>query len=164
MTPDAQPPSVLFVDPHPDNREMYAEFFRHSGFVTMTADNAADALAHAPEVDVIVTGILLNGGTDGVELVQRLRRDERTKQIPVIVLTACVWKPERERAEAARCDVFLPKPCLPDHLLAEVRQLLALSRILRKRRATASAKIGRLRQRSAELIERSRAIERRRRK
>ena len=84
--------------------------------------------------------------------------------LSIIVLTACVWKPERERAEAARCDVFLPKPCLPDHLLAEVRHLLALSRILRKRRATASAKMGRLRQRSAELIERSRAIERRRRK
>ena len=107
---------------------MYAEFFRYSGFAAMTVDNAADALAHAPDV-----------------------------------LTASVWKPQRERAEAARCDVFLPKPCLPDHLLAEVRRLLAVSRVLRKRRATAVAKVDRLRAQSAELFERSRAVERKHR-
>jgi CheY-like chemotaxis protein len=55
---------------------------------------------------VIVTGILLATGTDGVELIVRLRRDERTSQAPIIVLTACAWNTERERAERGlRCVV-----------------------------------------------------------
>ena len=38
-------------------------------------------------------------GIDGHELIARLRNDERTNQTPIIVLTACAWNTERERAE-----------------------------------------------------------------
>jgi len=64
---------------------------------------------------------------DGIEFIARLKRHERTKRIPVIVVTACAWKSDCERAEEAGCDVFLSKPCLPDLLLREVRLLLAAS-------------------------------------
>ena len=50
----------------------------------------------------------------------------QTKAIPVIVLTACGWRSERDRARAAGCDVFLAKPCLPDLLVREIRRLLRL--------------------------------------
>ena len=65
---------------------------------------------------------------DGVELVSRLRHNDRTNFTPIVVLTACVWPKERARAEGAGCDVFLPKPCLPNDLLDEVRQLIAAAR------------------------------------
>ena len=116
---------VLLVQAEADSREIYAEFLRYQGFLPVPVSTARDGLRVAPEADVIVTGLLLPGDMDGIEFIARLKRDDRTKRIPVIVLTACAWKSDHERAEQAGCDVFLPKPCLPDDLLREVRRLLA---------------------------------------
>lgn len=103
---------------------MYSEFLRDHGFAVIGVSDAWDALTVAPKADVIVTGILLASSMDGVELIARLRHDERTNHTPIIVLTACAWKTERERAAHAGCDVFLSKPCLPSDLLRHVRRLL----------------------------------------
>ena len=80
------------------------------------------------EADIVVTGMNLDDPMDGVELVSRLRHHDCTRSTPIIVLTACVWPKERVRAEGAGCDVFLPKPCLPNDLLGEVQQLLTATR------------------------------------
>ena len=82
----------------------------------------------APEADIVVTGIILDDPMDGVELVSRLRHDDCTRSTPIVVVTACAWPKDRERAERAGCDVFLPKPCLPNDLLDGVRQLIAATR------------------------------------
>lgn len=103
---------------------MYAEYLHHSGFAAIAVSNVKAALTFAPEADIIVTGIVLDDTVDGVELVSRLRCDYGTMHKPIIVLTACAWRRERERAEHAGCDLFLSKPCLPDALLREVRLLL----------------------------------------
>ena len=120
---------VLLVQPERDDREMYAEYFRHQGWRAISASAVHDALRLAPTADVIVTGILLPGHMDGVEFISQLKADERRKSIPVIVLTTCAWNAERERAENAGCDAFLAKPCLPADLLRAVRRVLALRRV-----------------------------------
>jgi CheY-like chemotaxis protein len=122
-------PVVLLVQSDADSREMYTEFLRYEGLLPVPVSNARDGLTVARKADVIVTGLLLPGDIDGIEFIARLKRDERTKRIPLIVLTACAWKSDRDRAEQAGCDVFLAKPCLPDHLLREVRLLLAASKL-----------------------------------
>ena len=108
---------------------MYVEFLCDHGLAVIGVSDARDALTVAANADVIVTGILLASGMDGVELIARLRNDERTNHTPIIVLTACAWKTERERAAHAGCDVFLSKPCLPSDLLRHVRRWLAVSRL-----------------------------------
>jgi two-component system, cell cycle response regulator DivK len=118
---------VVLVQADADSREIYAECLRDQGLLPVPVSNARDGLMVAPKADVIVTGLLLPGDMDGIELIARLKRDERTKRIPVIVLTACAWNSDRERAEEAGCDVFLTKPCLPDDLLRDVRRMLAAS-------------------------------------
>lgn len=127
LTPDAA--VVLLVEPDADDRDMYREFLDHRGFAPVAIANASSALALAPKADVIVTDTLLPGSMGGIALVARLRSDERTKQLPIIVLTECAWQTERERAFAGGCDVFLPKPCLPDLLVSEIRRVLALHRV-----------------------------------
>jgi two-component system, cell cycle response regulator DivK len=130
VSPDA--PTVLLVDLPHDDRAMYAEYLRVCGAKPIEIDNTACALRGATAADVIVTGIRVNGPFDGVELVRRLRAREGTHDKPIIVLTACAFEPEQQRAQAAGCDVFLPKPCLPDRLVSEIRALL--TRRMRKRR------------------------------
>jgi DNA-binding response OmpR family regulator len=120
---------VVLAQPRDDGLDMYVEFLSYHRFAVIGVSDAWDALIAAPKADIIVTGILLAGSMDGVELVARLRRDQRTSRTPIIVLTACSWSSERERAEGAGCDVFLPAPCPPDDLLRHVRQLLAQSRL-----------------------------------
>ena len=118
-------PVVLLVQQlRDDGLEMYAEYLRHFGLAAIAVSNVEEALTFAPEADVIVTGIVLDDAVDGVELVSRLRGDDGTTHKPIIVLTACAFRRDRERAEHAGCDVFLSKPCLPDALLREVRLLL----------------------------------------
>ena len=118
-------PVVLLVQAsRDDSLEMYAEFLRYHGLAVIPVSAATDALMLAPQADIVVTGIRLDDPMNGVELVSRLRHDDCTRSTPIVVLTACAWPKERERAEDAGCDVFLPKPCLPDDLLGEVQHLL----------------------------------------
>jgi CheY-like chemotaxis protein len=111
-----------------DGLEMYSEFLRYHGLAVIPVSDTRDALIQAPQADIVVTGMNLDDPMDGVELVSRLRHDDCTRSTPIIVLTACAWPKDRARAEGAGCDVFLPKPCLPNDLLGEVRQLLAATR------------------------------------
>src|SRR4051812_11308831 len=133
-----RPRVVLLVQPDRDDRTMYTEFLRHAGLIVVSPDNATAALPLAPQADIIVTGILLSGGIDGIDFVARVRADDRTKDTPIIVLTACAWHTERGRAVAAGCDMFLTKPCLPDDLLREIR-LLTARRLRDVRRPNAKA-------------------------
>lgn len=115
---------VLLVQPRGDDRAMYAAFLRHEGFRALCPKRAMNALRLASRADVIVTGILLDDTINGIDLVARLRADAATQRKPIAVLTACAWTSERERAIAAGCDVFLPKPCLPEDLVREIRRLV----------------------------------------
>jgi len=128
-TPGGSAGVVLLIEPHADSREMYTEYLRTCGFVLVIAETTDDGLARAVEADIIVTGIRVPGVCDGVELVRRLRHADETRRTPIIVLTACVFNPDRQRALAAGCDAFLAKPCLPDRLLAEIRRALMLRRL-----------------------------------
>ena len=68
----------------------------------------------------------------GLDLVRRLRGDARTSAIGIVVLTGHTASSVREQANAAGCDRFIVKPCLPDALAFEIGEVLAD----RARRAT----------------------------
>jgi twitching motility two-component system response regulator PilH len=126
---------ILLADADCDSREMYTEFFRFHGFHVVSVPNSRDALALAPRVDAIVTETLLPGDLDGFGLIARLKRDESTTGIPLIVVSSCAWDTDRERAQRSGCDLFLSKPCLPHDLMRAVCRLLA-----RRRAATVALK------------------------
>ncbi len=128
-------PTVMLVGSVQDDHEMYGAYLRGAAFAVIEVDHIAEALACATAVDVVVTDIRVRGFSDGLGLVRQLRRDNATKGIPIIVLTACAFESDRQAAERAGCDGFLAKPCLPDALLTEIRRVLArrLSRRLPSR-------------------------------
>lgn len=122
-------PVVLMVDDHVDSLEIYEILLRTTGFTPLTARTAEDAFAQAcaGRPEVVVADVTLPGAS-GVELVRRLRADARTRDAGVIVLTGHGAEQMRREAEAAGCDRFLLKPCLPDVLTSGIRELVDLHR------------------------------------
>ena len=126
-TPGANPsPVVLVVDDHEDTRQMSLLVLKSQGFTAVAADGGdvgfVDACERRP--DVIVTDLAMPDG-DGWELMQRLSADPRTKDIPVVMLTACATETVRQRARAEGVAAFFFKPCAPDVLADELRRLIA---------------------------------------
>ena len=119
------PVVLLVLQSRDDAREMYAEYLRYHSLMPIAVSTAGEARRRARQADVVVTGIMLDGYPDGIELVSGLRGDDSTRHLPIIVLTSCASAKDRVRAARAGCEVFLPKPCLPDDLLREIRSLLA---------------------------------------
>jgi two-component system cell cycle response regulator DivK len=122
-------PLVLVVDDFADNRDMYARFLEFSGFKTMQAANGQEALdkAFATRPDLVVMDLSLPG-LDGWEATRLLKRDPRTKGVPVVAVTGHALSGSGDRAREAGCDSYLAKPCLPADLVAEIRKVLAAPR------------------------------------
>jgi len=122
-------PLVLLVDDFEDAREMYADHLEASGFRTEQAADGHDALAKARALvpDVILMDLSLPG-IDGWEVTRRLKRDLRMGEVVILALTAHAFRGEEERALAAGCDGFIPKPCLPQAVVERIRQELAARR------------------------------------
>jgi two-component system, cell cycle response regulator DivK len=116
---------VLLVDDYPDNRDIYVQFLTYSGFRVEEAENGYEALdkAFALLPSVIVMDLSLPG-LDGWEATRRLKRDARTRHIPVIVLTGHALAGHSQGAMDAGCDAFITKPCLPERLLEAIRGIL----------------------------------------
>jgi two-component system, cell cycle response regulator DivK len=125
MLVSGEAPVVLLVDDHEDSAAMYAIGLLAMGFQPVTSRTAEDAFARACQIhpDVVVADVTL-GGASGVELTRRLRGDGRTKNTGIIVLTGHSVGLVRQQATDAGCDRFLLKPCLPDALALEIRDVL----------------------------------------
>lgn len=119
-------PLVLIVEDQGELRQLYAQQLELSGFDVIQAANGADAIAHTEShsPDVVLMDLSLPV-VDGWEATRRLKNDARTAHIPVVALTAHDGSGELQRATRAGCDWFVPKPCPPDALIAEVRRVLA---------------------------------------
>jgi two-component system, cell cycle response regulator DivK len=119
------PRLVLIVDDAVDTRELYAAYFRHRGFDALTAPDgdAGIDLAVRTTPDAIVMDLAMPR-LDGISAAQRLKRDERTRKIPIILLTGHGHRAIQGGALEKGVDTFLTKPCLPEDLETTVRQLL----------------------------------------
>jgi two-component system cell cycle response regulator DivK len=116
---------VLIVDDVADARLIYAAFFESRGYGALTAPDGYGAIRRAIEdrPDVIVMDYSLPG-LNGAEATRRLKADPRTRDIPVIVLTAHFDRAIDAGSLEAGADAFLTKPCLPDELEEHVRRLV----------------------------------------
>ncbi|MBA3295454.1 MAG: response regulator [Acidobacteria bacterium] len=116
---------ILLVDDFEDAREMYMTYLEFEGFEVLTAGTAVEAIqrAIAESPDLILMDAGLPGMT-GWDAIVELKGDDRTRNIPVLMLTGHVLKESQERAAEAGADGFIPKPCLPDELSREIRHAL----------------------------------------
>src|SRR5258705_6364148 len=118
-------PTVLIVDDTLDSREIYSLHLQHQGFTVLTASDGNEGveLAREQQPDVVIMDMSM-ARLDGLAATRRLKRDARTRRIPVVILTAYPEKPVQQRAMEAGASVFLTKPCLPEELELVIRKLL----------------------------------------
>ncbi len=117
---------ILLVEDFDDARELYALCLRSAGYRVLEAPTGEDGLrlAQAEAVDLVLMDMALPG-IDGWEATRVLKRDARTRHIPVVALTAHALHDERERMIGAGCDGFIAKPCLPPDLIETVDRMLS---------------------------------------
>jgi two-component system cell cycle response regulator DivK len=121
-------PLVLIVDDNVDAREMYAIYLEHAGFRAAEAEDgeAAIEMARRDRPAVILMDATMPR-MDGWEAARRLKADDDTKTIPLIMLTAHAFDEHRQRATEVGADAFLAKPVLPDALAQQIRKMLTPS-------------------------------------
>lgn len=116
---------VLIVDDAPELLLLLRKLVERMGYQVEMASGARDALKilEARPVDLLLTDWSMPG-MNGGELIAAVKEDDRTREIPIIVLTGHDTDAEREAAEAAGCDRFLVKPIMRDELQRVIGQLL----------------------------------------
>jgi CheY-like chemotaxis protein len=91
-----------------------------STLVAQTAENALGALARE-EFDVVLLDIAMPD-IDGIELCRRIKGDPKTRELPVVIVSARPGEDVIRRAKAAGADDFIRKPFENDELIAQIRR------------------------------------------
>ncbi len=118
-------PTVLVADDEPDVRELVTYRLRRSGYEVVEAGDGQEALELALErLPALAVLDVMMPKLDGYELTRRLRAEETTSNMPVILLTARAQEADIARGFEAGADDYLRKPFNPDELVARVRAVL----------------------------------------
>jgi CheY-like chemotaxis protein len=121
-------PKVLLVDDDPLIHRLYRTHIERAGYQMLSAFNGTGAieLAAAEHPQVIVMDIMMPE-MDGLSAVREIRREEATREIPVIVMTANPqYYLSRQESQWAGATVFLTKPFGANSLVSAIQRLVPL--------------------------------------
>ena len=116
---------ILIVEDEPAIRDLLAINLRHAGFEPLHAPDAASARAQidAALPDLVLLDWMLPDQS-GIEIARKLRSDTRTREMPIIMLTARSAESDKLGGFDAGADDYVTKPFSPRELVARVRALL----------------------------------------
>ncbi|MES1982541.1 MAG: response regulator [Pseudomonadota bacterium] len=117
---------ILVIEDNPSNMKLAIFLLEEAGYQAISARDAETGLAMArkEQPDLILMDIQLPG-MDGLEATVRLKKDDATRAIPVMALTALAMKGDEERIRTAGCDSYISKPLRYQEFLQEIRAQLA---------------------------------------
>ncbi len=120
-----QLPTVLVVEDEPAVAELIAVNLRHNGYRPIWA---SDGVTAQKEIDAVLPDVILLDwmlpGESGLALARRWRTDERTKAVPIIMLTARGDEADRVAGLDAGADDYMAKPFSTKEMLARIRAVL----------------------------------------
>jgi len=115
---------ILLVEDNEMNRDMLSRRLKRAGFEVAEASDGLAALQMAGMTPDLILLDMSIPEVDGWEVTRRLKASPKTKEIPVIALTAHVMAGDRERALDAGCDEYETKPIEFARLRAKIEALL----------------------------------------
>jgi two-component system phosphate regulon response regulator PhoB len=117
--------TILLVEDEPDIRDMLNFALSRAGFQVWEAESAEDAMH---KLDGLLPSLVIIDwmlpGMSGVDLARRLRRDEHTRPLPIIMLTARGEESDKLKSFDSGVDDYIVKPFSPRELIARVKALL----------------------------------------
>lgn len=118
-------PTILVVEDEPSIQELVAVNLKHAGFLVVKAGSSeeAETMIRAALPDLVILDWMLPGQS-GVALAKKLRQQERTRDLPIIMLTARVHEEDRVQGLETGADDYVTKPFSPKELVARVRAVL----------------------------------------
>ena len=116
---------ILIVEDNDKSRKLVRDLLRFQGYQTIESETAEEGIVLARERGpaLILMDIQLPG-IDGITALGRLRGDSRTRDIPVIAVTASAMVHNRQTILAAGFDGYQPKPINVKEFPAVVRKML----------------------------------------
>jgi len=123
-----EPPKILVVDDHPENRDWLMKLLSSIGFSVESAENGASAIRkweeggpHLILMDVHMPVM------DGLDATRRIRSEAQGNETIIVALTASAMDDDRRAVVQAGVDDFIAKPCGEDELLEKIRVLLDIT-------------------------------------
>ena len=119
-------PQVLIVEDEPAIAELIAVNLRHNGFAPVWAEDGSSAQREIDSAvpDLILLDWMLPGGASGLNLARKWRADARTRQVPILMLTARGDESDKIAGLDAGADDYITKPFSTQELLARIRAVL----------------------------------------
>jgi two-component system cell cycle response regulator DivK len=121
------PGRILVVEDNPKNLKLVRDVLRFSGYEVIEATSGEDGvrLAASEEPDLILMDLQLPG-IDGAEALRRIRAGERSRDVPVVAVTAFAMDHDREDAFASGFTGYVEKPISVRRLPQQVKDFLRL--------------------------------------
>jgi len=119
---------ILVVEDQKDNMQILRDLLTSAGYEMIEAEDGEEGVraAAVERPDLIVMDIQLPL-LDGYEATRRIKSDPALRAIPIIVVTSYALSGDEDKARAAGCDDYVPKPYSPRQLLAKIKEHLPAS-------------------------------------
>ena len=119
------PATILIVEDEPAIAELVSLHCRHAGYTVKVAHAVLDARDIVDETlpDLVVLDWMLPNKS-GIDFARELRRDERTRDLPILMLTARAAEDDKVRGLEVGADDYVTKPFSPKELVARIKALL----------------------------------------
>lgn len=115
---------ILVVDDDPIMHRVLGRYLEQNGYEMLSASNGLEAVQKATlEAPQVIILDVRMPEMSGLEALRQLKEIERTKSIPVIVVTVNADRATLMESEVSGADGFLTKPFRPGELLAEIKRL-----------------------------------------
>jgi len=119
---------ILVVDDQFQNTDLLEAYLVPQGYKIVKAASGEEALEKisANQIDLVLLDVMMPR-MSGIEVLEKLRADEKTKSIPVVMVTVLKDTEDKVKALEAGCDDFISKPLDKVELLARVKSILKIS-------------------------------------
>jgi len=124
---------ILVVDDQFQNIELLEAYLVPQGYEIVKAASGEEALEKLvnSQIDLVLLDVMMPR-MSGIEVLEKLRADEKTKAIPVVMVTVLKETEDKVKALEAGCDDFISKPVDKVELLARVKSILKISHYRRE--------------------------------
>ncbi|PHR23960.1 MAG: hybrid sensor histidine kinase/response regulator [Desulfotalea sp.] len=117
--------SILIVDDNPNNLQVLGHLLKQENFSVAVSQDGQQALDYIAKKhpDIVLLDVMMPG-MDGIEVCERIKANERSRQIPVLFITALSDSEDKMRGFRAGGHDYITKPFLKEEVLARVRAVV----------------------------------------